>query len=455
MSYLQRTRQLLKQYLQTEYSLAEIESAFQKAGFRPLTTQSWRRGTLVDHYYAQRDWSRRSEAEALFGVTFQVLQELKKKNEMDIAGGQIHREKFRRILVDGVRHDGAELYDDRVSWKRAAPSRQKTSGPDSHGRLGSTPTRPKPSDLIDGLRQSKAPRQDAIDLLLVTALTEEQQVVVSVLDSFVGARVDRTDRADRRMYRVLAKGQQWIRVGVVSAHQMGAVSLGIFVAPLLKELRPKRAILVGIAAAVDTSEVGLGDVPFGTQVLSYDDIAVESGVLIFRSEGFQADPTMRRWVGALRTSRGLYVEWQRDCSRTIRRVVKSVNLMRRQPIVPPTRIVRPHLIAGIVAGGPFLLRDRGMREALTKSMALPAHNRIKVAAPLHPKLLSAEMEAHGFMRAAHEAGIPAAVFKGISDIGDKDKARLERETGGFYRAYACSNAVLAVIHAIHLNVTLD
>ncbi len=146
---------------------------------------------------------------------------------------------------------------------------------------------------------------------------------------------------------------------------------------------------------------------------------------------------MRRRVGALRTSNVPYVNWQRDCLRIIRRVIRSVSAMRRRPIVAPARVVPPHLIAGNVAGGPFLLRDRGFRDALTKSIVLPAHTSIKVAAPLHPRLLSAEMEAHGFMRAAHEAGLPASVLKGVSDVGDKDKARLERETGGFYRAYAC------------------
>jgi hypothetical protein len=54
MSYLERTRQLLKQYLETEFSREEIERAFQKAGFRPLLTPPWRRGTLIDHYYEPR-----------------------------------------------------------------------------------------------------------------------------------------------------------------------------------------------------------------------------------------------------------------------------------------------------------------------------------------------------------------------------------------------------------------
>jgi hypothetical protein len=55
------------------------------------------------------------------------------------------------------------------------------------------------------------------------------------------------------------------------------------------------------------------------------------------------------------------------------------------------------------------------------------------------------MESHGFMRAAHKATVPAIVVKGISDAGDAEKARLEKETGGFFRVYSCSNAMVAVL----------
>ena len=52
------------------------------------------------------------------------------------------------------------------------------------------------------------------------------------------------------------------------------------------------------------------------------------------------------------------------------------------------------------------------------------------------------------MAAAHEAGVPATVIKGVSDDGDEGKADLEQKTGGFYRVFACSNAVLAAVHVL-------
>lgn len=58
------------------------------------------------------------------------------------------------------------------------------------------------------------------------------------------------------------------------------------------------------------------------------------------------------------------------------------------------------------------------------------------------------MESHGFMRAAHEHHVKAIVIKGISDAGDAEKEAIEKVTGGFYRAFACSNSTLAVLHIL-------
>ena len=155
----------------------------------------------------------------------------------------------------------------------------------------------------------------------------------------------------------------------------------------------------------------------------------------------------------MRISRTTYQPWQNDCVRHIHRVVDEVNAGRRVLIQKPAVIERPHLQPGIVAGGPFLLRDRNFRDALRRhptERALAGKAAISVAGPVHPKLLSAEMESKGFMAAAHDASVPATVIKGISDDGDEGKAELEHKTGGFYRVFACSNAVLAAVHVLAL-----
>jgi nucleoside phosphorylase len=291
-----------------------------------------------------------------------------------------------------------------------------------------------------------------IDLLIVSALTEEAQVVRAVLDR-VGKALP--DAHGVKVYEYPTGHSSACRVAIVSAHNMGAVGMGVFAAPLLEKLRPRVATLVGIAAAVDTSVVGLGDVPFASQVLSYDDIAVQDGILTFRSEGYQVAPDMRTAVGELRSAAPNYLPWQRDCREVIDHVVKTLNKLRRTPVVMPKLDGLPHLVVEVTGGGPFLLRDAEFRNALRGSPKFPNYRSIKISAPLHPKLVSAEMESHGFMRAAHEKGVPATVLKGISDIGDEKKAKLEKKTGGFFRAYACSNAVLAALHMFRAHKAVE
>ena len=171
---------------------------------------------------------------------------------------------------------------------------------------------------------------------------------------------------DLTLYDVRCKDGRTAVVATTCAHHMGAVNMAVFAAPRLKELLPRSATLVGIAAAVDTKDVGLGDVPFASEVLGYDDIAVQSSTFSFRTSGYQVDPRMLRAAGALRLSRSTYQPWQDDCVRHIDRVVDEVNAVRKVPIQKPAVIERPYLQTGIVAGGPFLLRDRNFRDALRR-----------------------------------------------------------------------------------------
>ncbi len=318
------------------------------------------------------------------------------------------------------------------AWEVSVATRQATAADNSYLHSESS------------LQIVEQPR--TINLLLLTALTEEAQVVRGVLD-IVATRTKAEGSLQLYEYWQKTRGTRY-QVATASAHSMGAVAMGIFTAQILKEVRPRSVALVGIAASVNNTLAGLGDVPFASHVLSYDDIAVQKGVLTFRTQGFPVDPAMRTAVGELRSSYESYGPWQRDCVSIIGKVTDNLNRLRKQTITPPNQIEPPHLIVELVAGGPFLLRDKDFRDALTKQPKLPKYKSIKMAAPVHPKLVSVEMESHGFMHAAHELEVPASVLKGISDVGDVGKARLEKKTGGFFRAYACSNAILAALHAL-------
>ena len=429
MSRLRNTRRVLKEYLlQSNCSRSDIQRLFVLAGFGALERPRWRKSDVVEQFYAQRDWSSQAAFDSLFHILFEVLSDLKRKCAADVAGGRRSRELFSKILLDGLRRDGAELFPDRVGWAL-------TGSRDAATRV--------PQSTLTAAVSSGA--ANSLDLLLLGALTEEYQVIASVLRQ-VARPMGEEGNALR--YQYSRKDGTVLNLAVASPFRIGAVSLGVFVAPLLRELRPNRAALIGIAAAVDVSEVELGDVPCASQVLSLDDISVENSELCFRSEGSLTDAEVLRRIGRLRTLATEYEAWQRECETLIANVVEDVNRLRRHQIIVPDVFGPPHIVVGCVAGGPFLIRDAKFRESLRKSGQRPKHGGIRLVSPAHPKLLSAEMEAHGFMRAAHEAGIPASVLKGISDVGDTAKRRLEKKTGGFYRAYACSNALLTLLHSL-------
>lgn len=273
-----------------------------------------------------------------------------------------------------------------------------------------------------------------VDVLLLTALTEEQQVVEQVLQlraSYCGSVGELPERVNVYAYPPNVDRPFYVATG--SIHQMGAVAMAAKAPGLLKALRPESAVLLGISATVVPALMDLGDVPVASQIIEYDDIAAARGDLIFRPEGYQVDPRLRDAAGALRTDLHRYSSWQKDCLVVIEDVVARLNTARKTQIKTKSDTPQPHLLVGIGAGGPFLIRDEAFRS--------------KVAS-LHPKLTWVEMESHGFMRAAHEHHIAAIVIKGVSDAGDADKEIIERDTGGFYRAFACSNATLAVLHLL-------
>lgn len=310
------------------------------------------------------------------------------------------------------------------------------------------PTRPSSgtqTERHDVPMHASAPSA-AIDLLIVTALTEEAQVVSAVME-LVATRTG--EHGELTFYDFPIGDGRVARVATASAHSQGATSMGVFVAPLLSVAnKPRSASLVGIAATVDPGQASLGDVPFAEGVVSYDDIAIQDSTLTFRTDGFPVDSKMRRAVGALRTSVEKYQPWQHACTKLIAQVIESVNLLRKVRALPPESVAPPHILVDKVASGPFLLRDADFREALRTPAREKDLSGTKIAAPVHPKLVSTEMESHGFMRAAHDHGVPATVIKGISDEGDNAKRELEKKSGGFYRTFACSNATLAALHIL-------
>ncbi len=422
------TRIALRKYLSRSLSRSEIEKLFLCSGFQPLEQPKRKKVELVDQFFSQKDWSNRNSCEDFFGLIGTVLSDLKQKWRLDVPTGRPLREQF-TIILNELRKEGADFSKNgKVTWNHDLKIRLNRP----QGSLG--------SEIRNLNAEGRLPQ--SIDFLFVTALSEEYQILNTVLAM-------KTKKIEECANGVMIFRHKSGTIATASSFHKGAVAMGIFITPLLHELRPQKVILFGIAATVKPSECSLGDVPCASQVLSLEDIAVEDG-LEFRTQGFQTDIDVRRWIELLSSSSERYTRWQAECEKVIGEVVKRMNHLgfRKSKIKIPNKIKKPHIFVGNVAGGPFLLRDEDFRNSL---VGLSKGSNLKINNPAHPQLLSIEMESHGFMRAALAAGIPASVLKGISDDGDQRKAEVERTTGGFFRIFACSNAVLAFLHSLYFS----
>lgn len=232
-------------------------------------------------------------------------------------------------------------------------------------------------------------------------------------------------------------------IATACMQDMGGVAMGVFATALFNNgIRPASAVLVGIAATIKRDDVSLGDVPVASDVFTTDNIRVENGRFVFRTQGFPVDNRMRLAAGSIRETPQQHGLWRSRCHEVISKVVEELNGsgLRRTKILVPSDVELPHLLLEVGAGGPFMIADAEFGEAL------------RIGSPqmeaVHPKLAWVEMEANGFMKAASVAEVPASVIKGISDAGDAEKAKLEKSTGGFFRAYSCSNSVVALLHLL-------
>ena len=146
-----------------------------------------------------------------------------------------------------------------------------------------------------------------VDILLLTALTEEQQVVEQVLQLRASYRGQAGEPPERvNVYAYPPDADRPYHVATASIHQMGAVPMAAKAPRLLKAVRPEAAVLLGISATTVPGTIGLGDVPVASQVIEYDDIAAAQGEFTFRSDGYQVDPRLRDAAGALQADLGRY-----------------------------------------------------------------------------------------------------------------------------------------------------
>jgi nucleoside phosphorylase len=313
-----------------------------------------------------------------------------------------------------------------------------------------------------------------IDLLILTALREEAEVVSEVL-TCLARRVSLGLASDLPIdiYKYSASNSQshecpdkHFYIAAACANAMGAVPTAVLATKLFETHKPATAILVGIAASVDPNQAKLGDVVVSDVVYSYDNIEVTKRGYYIRTIPYDVALDISQAVGAFARDYATYERWQNVCEETIPKLLTKIGSRRNLEIkdlrARPDDVVwpqKPTLLTEPIAGGPFLIKEKNFRNSLRKvnrpsskrvnhRASRASGNQMRFEYPLHSKIAAVEMESHGFMAAAKAFRVRAAVSKGISDDGDKKKEILEKESKGFYRIFACANSVIAALHIL-------
>lgn len=225
----------------------------------------------------------------------------------------------------------------------------------------------------------------SIDVLLVTALREEKEAVLKLLEEFrpiqqVGAS---------NIYHVCTiqaeNGEH--RVAVIQLNQMGNVEAGIRATQAISELDPAYVLMVGIAAGTK-GRVRLGDVIVSTQVFYYEQAKLRSQGAEIRPSVIPVDPYL------LQSSQNLQGDdWRK---------LVVVDDAQREAFDPPE-----------VRFGPLAVGDKVVADEDYASDLMQ----------FHPKLIGIEMESYGVAAAAANAlSRPRFLaIRGVSDFADEQK----------------------------------
>ena len=242
---------------------------------------------------------------------------------------------------------------------------------------------------------------EAVDFLIVTALPEERDAVLHLLQDFGPVQA-----GESLIYYVCTlptdKGEY--KIAVMQLSQMGNVEAGIRAIQAIGELNPGCVLMVGIAAGI-RGEVNLGDVIISTQVIYYEQAKQTPQGPEHRPISVSADPVLLH--GA-----------QNYCDAGWCNLITAENPQHKGSDSPR------------VCFGPFAVGDKVVADQSYVSGLIN----------LHPKLIGVEMESYGIAAAAASASTRPRflAIRGISDFADEQK-------DDSYRQYASAVAAAFAI----------
>lgn len=240
-----------------------------------------------------------------------------------------------------------------------------------------------------------------VDVLIVTALPEERDAVLRLLEDFGPVRVGESPIYYACTFPA-SKGE--CKIAVTQLSQMGNVEAGIHATQAIGELDPTCVLMVGIAAGI-RGRVSLGDVIVSTQVLYYEQAKQTPKGPEVRPISILADH--------------LLLQSAQNCNDGNWCSLVAVKAPQHNGSGPPR-----------VCFGPFAVGDKVVADQSCVSGLMD----------LHPKLIGVEMESYGIAAAAANTLTRPRflAIRGVSDFADEQKD--ER-----YRQYASDVAAAFAI----------
>ncbi|MCS7876186.1 purine phosphorylase [Pseudomonas aeruginosa] len=259
----------------------------------------------------------------------------------------------------------------------------------------------KIADLSVGLFQAEIEAREAArspDLLVITAIAIELAAAKKVFG--VGEDVPARFTAHGVHYWpvTIQRADGPLSCVIASLGNAGNVNATAITTLLLSELKPKKVLMMGIAAG-RRKKLSLGEVILSERVVYYEGAAaLAGGKVAARPEMPRPGLSTQQDLNAYFATASLPDRLQEHANKlgfAMPTESKAGEVAARLMVSPAT-----------IASGELLIRDRKLFEGFQG---------------LHDKAVVAEMEAYGVFDACDKQNVPVLVVRGISDYGDTTK----------------------------------
>lgn len=333
------------------------------------------------------------------------------------------------LQLGGFSEDGEGALSLRANFFKEPLTMFPFTGEQVKGRLDSMSLQEpiygldKIADLSVGLFQAESEARDAArspDLLVITAIAIELAAAKKVFGIGEDVQARFTANGVHHWPVTIQRADGPLSCVIASLGNAGNVNATAITTLLLSELKPKKVLMMGIAAG-RRKKLSLGEVILSERVVYYEGAAALAGGKL------AARPEMPR--PGLSTQQDLNAYFA-TASLPDRLQQRANELGFTMPTESNAGEVAARLKASpaTIASGELLIRDPKLFESFQE---------------LHDKAVVAEMEAYGVFDACEKQSVPVLVVRGISDYGDKSKDNT------FHKVASEAAAIVTLDYATH------